>query len=191
MISADVVNRAIQLIGDNQPAVTGTGTYPDPSFDLTPAGLAAQACYVGVVNTVGRQFGWDFSRRHVLLTLTGGTPESPWIYEYFYPANGIQVRQLIPLGVDPLNPLPVRWVVANDSFGAGNVKVILTVVPVTTAVFSNQVDENLWDAGFTEAVVRLLSDYLAMALAGRPETSRMALENAGMFTSASMERVDN
>ncbi len=182
VLSVDIANRAIHLIGDNQPPITGSGNYPVPIFDTSPAGLTCAQVYVGVVNTVGRQFGWDFSR-NIFQLIPTGTPVGFWKYAYAYPLTGsgllaIQVRQIIPATLaDPNNPLPTRWEVVND----GATKLILTNIPNAAAVISNQIDENQWDAGFTEEVVRLLANYIAMGVAGRPETAQAALESMKEF----------
>jgi hypothetical protein len=185
-LSVDIANRAIQLIGDNQPAITGSGNYPTPTFDTSTAGLACTALYVGVVNTVGRQFGWDFARSTAALQSGNLGPIISlgvvWKYEYLYPTNGVQVRQLVPTTItDPNNPLPIRWSVGNDLIAGVPTKVILTNLAAGFAVYSGQVTETLWDAGFTEVVVRLLASELAMAIAGRPETVRSLLETMQGF----------
>src|SRR6266404_984646 len=90
--STDVANQAIMLIGDNQPLVTGVY----PNFDDSAAGIALNQLYGPAVQTVARQFGYDFSRNTVTLASTGNTPLANWPFEYFYPSNGIEVRQLIP-----------------------------------------------------------------------------------------------
>lgn len=109
---ADIVNRAIQLTGgfNNLGAVTGS----PPTFDSTPYGQAAGILYTSVVQTVGRQFGWDFSRNVAALTLTGEAAPLGYAFEYLYPTNGIQVRQLVPEDFDdPNDPLPILWTVGN------------------------------------------------------------------------------
>ncbi len=190
--SADIANRAGLLISDNQPLVVGAGNYPTETWVTTqPLGQAASLLYNSVVETVGRQFGWDFSRRTVTLAPgnTGTLVPAPWAFEYLYPANGIQIRQLMPATVtDPNNPLPVRWDVANDTIASVVHKVILTNLASAKAVYTNQVDENLWDAGFTESVVRLLASEFAIAVAGRPDTERIGIETFGQFVGAAESR---
>lgn len=186
-LSVDIANQAIQLIGDNQSPIAGSGNYPNPIFDSSPAGLAAAALYVPCVDTVGRQYGWDFSRNAVVLTQSGSGPH--WLpIQYNYPSMGIQIWQIysnaVPL--DPNNPLPVRWTVANNS----GVKVIWTNFLNATAVFSNQVNENVWDPGFREAVMRLLSSEFEKALAGRPDSAERDLESFRAFAAAGEMRTD-
>lgn len=181
-----VVNRAINQFGDDQPPVTGTL----PNFDTSPAGVAAASLYPSVVQTVLRTYGWDFSRNLATLTTTGNTPPPQFAYEYAYPAMGIEIRQVQPNAItDPNNPSPVRWTVGNVLVASVPTKVIWTDIPSALATISNQPPEGLWDAGFTEAVVRLLASEMAMAIAGRPDTSKGLLESAGDFERAAETRL--
>jgi hypothetical protein len=174
--STDIANRAIQLIGDNQPEVTGVS----PTFDDSTAGKALQILYAPCVARVQRLFEWDASRNTVALTLTANTPPFPWLYEYRYPTNGIQVWQLLPASVsDPFNPLPQNWNVANALVNGTQTKVIHTDLINAKAVYNNNPSEDTWDADFADAVVRNLASDLAMALFGKPDTSQ-GLMQAGM-----------
>lgn len=177
--STDVVNQAIQYIGDNQPPVTGTA----PTFDSSPAGVAASFLYTPCVRKVMRQYGWDFARNTVALTLSGNPAPFPWTYEYVYPQFGVQVRQLLPPVLnDPNDPAPLDWVVANAVVNSNQSRVIQTNVANASAVMTNQPNENTWDDGFREAVVRLLASELAMAIAGRPATAQTLTEGFGAFS---------
>lgn len=112
--SADIVNRALQFTGgyNDQNPVTGA----PPSFDGTPTGLAAGALYNACVQTIARQFGWDFNRNIFTLSLTPDGAPVGYAYQYFYPATTSQIRQLRPAtDVDVYNPLPQLWTVANSS----------------------------------------------------------------------------
>lgn len=179
--SNDIVNQAVQLIGNNQPPVVGNA----PNFDSSPTGVAAAKLYAPCVQTVARQFGWDFARHTVALVVTGNVAPFPWSFEYSYPQNAVQVWQLMPATLSDMNnPLPTTWVVANAVVGAAQTRVIHTNVPAAQAVYNNNPSENSWDALFREAVVRLLASELAMAIAGRPETAQGLLESGGAFESA-------
>jgi len=185
--SAAVVNEAIMMIGGNQPLVTGAA----PNFDNSATGIAASQLYAPTVATVGRQFGWDFSRNTYTLVLTGNTAPFPWTVEYSYPPMGIEVLQLMPPSLsDPNNPLPIEWNVANNIVGASQAKVIQTNLASALALFTNQPTENVWDPLFREAVVRLLASGLAMAIEGRPETAQAMLESAGQFSAVGQTRRD-
>lgn len=178
--SADIVNRAVQLIGgfNNQGPVSGS----PPNFDGSPIGVAAGVLYVSVVQTVGRQFGWDFSRNIATLSASGNTAPFPWAHEYLYPASGIEVRQLLPSSLDDANnPLPVNWSVGNNLVSGSPTKVIWTDLADAMATISNQPNENTWDPLFTEAVERMLASELAMAIESKPDTAKTTLEQAAQF----------
>lgn len=183
--SNTIVNRAINLIGGNQPAVTGEY----PSFDSSAAGQAANALYQGVVDTAARKFGFDFSRNVAGLALTGNQAPAGWLYEYAYPTNGIQVRQLIPAVItDPNDPVPSNWVVGNTLVAGTPTKVIWSDLINAQVSFTNRPPEALWDALFTEEVVRLLASELAEAIEARPLTAQAALESAMGFGNIAQKR---
>lgn len=185
--STDIVNRAIQLIGANQPLVTGTA----PTFDSSKAGVAASLLYNSCIQTVARQFGWDFSRNTVALVATGNEAPYPWSEEYSYPSNGVEVRQVTPTsGSDPNNPLPVDFEVANAVVSGTQGRVIHTNLTPAQAVYTNQPSEDTWDALFTESVVRLLASELAVALSGKPDSGRDLLTQSGQFTQVGTQRPD-
>jgi hypothetical protein len=176
--STDIANQAIQMIGDNQPPVTGVA----PTFDSSPAGVALSKIYAPCVQTVGRQFEWDMARSTIALTLSGNAAPFPWTLEYLYPTNGIEVWQLTPASLsDPYNPLPTTWVVANAVVTGAQKRVIHTNLASARAVYNNNPSEDTWDAEFRETVVRLLASELAIAIAGRPETADFLLRSAGSF----------
>lgn len=185
--STDIANQAIQLIGDNQPDVTGLY----PNFDTSPAGKALNRLYGPAVQTVGRQHGWDFARNTVSLTLSGNVAPAPWAFEYLYPSNGVEIWELLPATItDANNPLPYNWVVANTLVTAVQTKVIQTDLASAKAIYNNNPNENTWDALFREAVVRLLASELAMALAGRPDSAQQLLESGAAFENIGEARDD-
>jgi hypothetical protein len=176
--STDIVNQALQLVGGNQALVTGVA----PTFDNSTAGVAASLLYVPAVQTVARQFGYDFSRNTAALVASGNAAPFPFAFEFLYPTSGIQVRQLTPAALaDKNNPLPINWTVANALVGGVPTKVIHTNLAAGNAVFTNQPTESTWDPLFREAVVRLLASELAMAIESKPDTSRDAFEQSNGF----------
>lgn len=177
--SNDIANQAIQYIGDNNtPAVTGQA----PTFDTNPSGIALRKIYAPCVRTVAKQFGWDFARNTVALAATGNAAPFPWAFEYAYPAMGVEVWQLAPATLaDPNNPLPVNWDVANAVVNFTQVRVIHTNQAAALAIYNNAPIESAWDDLFREAVVRLLASELAMAVAGKPDTSQSMLQSGGAF----------
>lgn len=187
--STDIVNEAVQLIGDNQPPVTGSA----PNFDASPAGVAAAKLYTPTVQAVGRSFGWDFARNTVALTLSGNPAPNGWLFEYLYPSNGIELWQIQPPitgATDPNNPLPVNWNVCNALVAAVQTKVIQCSVASALGIYNNAPAESTWDPLFHQAVVRTLSGALAMALEGRPDTAAAMLESGARFEAAAEARWD-
>jgi len=183
--STDIANQAILYMGGNQPPVTGLA----PTFDNSTAGKALQVLYAPCVATVQRQFGWDASRRLVTLALSGNPGNVLWPYEYLYPANGIQIWQLVPSVItDPNNPLPTTYSVGNTLVGGVQTKVIWSSLQNAMANYNNNPTEAVWDAAFREAVVRLLASELAMAIAGKPDASQGYLQSGGAFEKIAEER---
>lgn len=185
---ADIVNQAVQLIGgfDDQGPITGV----PPVFDNSPIGIAAGVLYAEAVATVGREHGYDFSRNIAQLSSTGNPPPPPWRAEYLYPTNGIQVRQLMMAQPDPLNPIPVNYTIGNTLVGSTPRKVIWANISNALAVFTNTPPESLWDSLFTQAVVRLLANGLAMATQGKPETAQSSLQESMAFEQLGEKRND-
>lgn len=182
--SNDIVNQAINLIGDNQPRVQGQW----PTFDSSTAGIALQALYGPCVATIQRQFEWDASRNIIALVATGNTPPFPWAFEYGYPSNGIELWEIMPASGDPTDPVPYDKLVGNTLVLNVQQRVIWTNLANAVAIYNNNPTEATWDAGFREAVVRLLASELAMAVAGKPDLTQVMLESGGSFGGAATER---
>jgi hypothetical protein len=182
-----IVNQALKIFGNDGPVVTGNY----PNFDSSPAGQAAAQLYAPAVATIGRQFGWDFSRQNVALSTTGNTPPVGWGYEYVYPTSALELRQVQPSSVvDANNPLPQNWSVGNVTVSGTPAKVIWSNLVSASAVVTNNPLPTTWDPLFQEAVVRLLASQFAQALAGKLESSNSLLEQSGGFTQVGMTRPD-
>lgn len=176
--SNTVANQALDLIGNNAPKVSGFA----PTFDSSAAGKALQDIYAPTVAAVQRQFGWDASRRQVALALSGNA--GPYLagqftYEYLYPSNGIEVWEVQPAApADKNDPLPYNATVGNTLVNGVQTKVIWSDVQGAVAIYNNNPNESVWDAGLVEAVVRALASKLAEALSGRPETAALMGQTA-------------
>jgi hypothetical protein len=189
--AVDLVNQAIQLIGDNQTPVQGAA----PNFDSSAAGKAAKVLYAPCVATVMREFGWDAARNTAALILSGGVAPVPYAVEYLYPAFGIQVWALIPPGGDPINdPRPINFNVANalvDVLGVQTQKKVIHAYEADLlAVFNNNPTEDTWDPLLREAVVRLLASEMSIALAGKSGMSEINLKAGGAFEQIGEMRQD-
>jgi hypothetical protein len=186
--SNTIANQALVLAADNVPAVQGNA----PTFDQSTAGIALQNLYAPTVATVARQWGWDLGRASVALALSGNVAPAGWAFEYSYPSNGIQVWQLFPTPpfADANNPLPVTWSVGNAVVAGTQSKVIWSNLANAQANYNNNPSEATWDALFREAVVRLLANCLAFAIAGRPDSAQALLESYSGFESLGEARPD-
>lgn len=185
--SVSVVNEALYLMGGNTPLVTGAA----PTFDNTPAGLAAQQLYVPCVQAVMRQFAFDFARNTVVLALSGNAAPFPWALEYKWPENTIEIWQVSPTAEDdPFDPLPVNYVIANAVVDGSQQRVIHTDLADAQAVLNNYPSETTWDSLFRATVVRLLASEFAIALGGKPDTSAILMQGAGTFSQLAASRQD-
>lgn len=181
----DIVNQALQMMGDNAPQVTGNA----PDFDDTTAGQAAALLYAPCVAYVARQWEWDFARTSQALIVSGNVAPDPWDFEYLYPQSAVQIWQLKSATLaDPNDPLPTNWVRGNVLVGTTQTSVIWTDVGSAVAVFNNNPDPSVWDPGFMQAVVRMLASEFAIALAGRPDTSAVLGQSASAVADASRMR---
>lgn len=189
--TADIVNQALLYMGGNQAPVSGNWPNFVETGDAKAAAQAANKLYGACVATVGRQFEWDFARFTDALELSGNTAPYPWTLEYVFPAEAIQVWQVFPSEEDdPFDPLPVNFTVANAVVDGNQVRVIHTDLADAMAVYNNNPNPNTFDAGFREALVRLLASELAIAIGGKPDTSSVLLQSATAMEGAAIQRQD-
>lgn len=147
---------------------------------------------------------WNFAKKTVNLgvlkaapgaagsTSTGGPtwspdwPAPPWLYEYAYPSDAIQVRMIMPqmttgfpgdsvpifgsavLSGNPYwDGVPVRFAIATDNINSVQQNVILTnqyqAIGVYTARITNP---GLWGAQFIEALAAAIAGRVCMQLTG-------------------------
>lgn len=183
--SNDIANQAVQLVGANQPVIVGVA----PNFDDSTAGMALKWLYAPCVAAVARQFEWDFSRKTVALALTGNAAPVPWAFEYRYPPNGVEVWQLMPATiVDPNDPLPFNFVIANAVDAGSQKRVIHANLPNAVAVYNNNPGEDSWDALFRQGVVEFLARCLALAIEGKPDAAQALLSSGAAFSGIGQTR---
>jgi hypothetical protein len=191
----DLVNRALEQIG-GQNQITGF-----PPADNSAAAQAAATLYQPAVEMVLREGNWDFGSKIISLVLLKTAlvppvafwdetqPIPPWRFEYLYPGDCLYLRALRPdpfgfQGGDDYEPGPIRFKVSSDTLnplpaGVTNpAKIILTDLESALAAYTISAPESSWDSIFQEAVVRTLASSFAMALAGRPDFSRVKLEES-------------
>lgn len=181
-----VVNSALEQIAAQEQITSLT--------DGSPSAKAASVVYAPTVELLLRELDPDFARYSAALTIsTAPTPVPPWAYEYLWPDDMLRLRQVRPPGsgtgslVDLNDPQPVRANVAFDIIAAVSTKVILTNQVNAWAVYTTSLaTEAVWDAVFTDAVVRRLANPLAMALSGRPDFAEKILEQSARMAQTAM-----
>ena len=162
----DLTNRALAQIGTRSQITSMT--------DGSQEALYANLLYNGLRDFLLREGDYEFASTPVVPTVIGA-PLPPWLYGYQYPVDCVRVKQLIPLGYNLLDPIPVEFNIANSA----NARAILTKTQVAFLVYTaNSVIEDHWDSMFTEAFVRMLASALAFALENRIEASREKLQQA-------------
>ena len=180
----DVINRALTEIAARQP-ISGV----PPLYDGSAAAVAAQTVYDGAMLTLLRQQDWEFSRADAPLVTTGITPFSGWAYQYIYPTYCAKIRQVFPPNFSQTDPQPITWSVGFYELGGVYTKVINTGVSNARISYThNTPSETIWDAGFTEQMVRYLGSILVMSVGGRPDFSREMLTQAGGVGQAGMDK---
>ncbi len=181
--TATIVNSALEQIASQDRVTSLT--------EGSTAANAAQVVYTPTVDLMLRELDPDFARFTAALVVAAGTPPSPWLYQYTYPANCLRLRQVRPTTYDALNPQPVRANVAVATVSSVLTKVIFTNQASARAVYTtSDVTEAQWDAVFADAVIRRLANPLAMAIAGRPDFAREILETSSRVA-ATAENVDD
>jgi hypothetical protein len=184
---ASIVNRAAAEIAAE---ATVTGEWPNFSGGGNVS-TYANILYPGVVSLVAREQDYECLKFVASLVPSGLVPLPPWQFEYLYPADCVRIRQITPPTWNANDPQPVEWSVEEHPNAGTLQKVIGCNIANAMAVYTTavtNVSEAQWDALLQEAVVRTLASELAMAIAGRPDFSRVTLEQAGQLVAGGAGR---
>ena len=156
--------------------------YPDAIGDLYEGTLAARVALRFDSQTRDEllsESDWPFARQDAILQVlktappggygiqawTNAYPPLPWIYEYAFPANALEMRSVrpTPILLPEQDPHPNIFRVANDT-ASGN-KVVLTNLANAIGIFTGQITAiSQWDTLFVNALVRRLAEKFAPAL---------------------------
>lgn len=170
-------------------------SWPEAIGDLMEGSKAARIglrIYGQTRDELLSETDWQFARREVSLALiktapvggynfatpwTTAYPLLPWVYEYAYPDQCIQVRSLrrSQVIVPNFDPVPNIFTVANDPSLPTPAKVVLTNIPAAVAAFTAQViDPQQWlDSQFIEAMVDRLALRFQEALNAEPNSVKI------------------
>jgi len=204
----DIVNRALQQVGQTKTIAN----LNEPSAEAK----AARAIYASTREQMLRAAHWNFCSAAAYLTVlkaAPGTPENPsaasniwvpatqprppWMYEYAYPSDCLQVRYIMPQIVSTGGPLPgtgfpayyyqqpfiqpqaQRFLAALDTIDGKQTRVILSNQPLAVAVYTIDVpNPDLWDGLFQEAMVQGLATQLVMPLSGDKSLRQLTAQAA-------------
>ena len=144
--------------------------------DGSVEGAACGVIYQSVIDATFRMSTWDFATKELALTASGSTPPTPWEFEYLYPSDAVQIKQIRTNFVGfTFNVQPIRWAVASNLTPT---KVIWCDTANAVAVYTFRSPESEWDTMFIETAVKMVASKLAMALAGRPDYAKELLDEA-------------
>ena len=159
--------------------------------------------YQPSLNAVLQAAFWNFARKQLTLSLLQdatasppGVVPTPWLYEYAYPTDCIQVRYLMPT-VDNLPASapgassvpyymgqPVKFVISSDVDVNGNeIKVILSNQPSAVAVYTKRVvSPAMFDDQFLMALAAYMAHAMCPALTGDKAQAKILFELADKIT---------
>ena len=177
---ADVCNYALAKIGFR----LRVGSL----YDGTPHAKKLLDVYGETRDAVLRGGDWDFALKSVTGGTPVGSPPYPWTTQYAYPTDCIRVRNVYDSSsiVDPYNPLPTLWTIADDATYGKVIQVRNANTP--TLVYTAQItNPALWEPLFLDAVASALGRNLR-AIADKDDPNFIKLtdeEIAGAVKNAS------
>lgn len=160
-------------------AYTGTRTTITSLSDGSAEANYCSLLYAPLRDFLLREGDYDFSMKDTAAVAASAHNSTVWTYSYDYPDEAIRIRQLIPLGYNPLGfaPVAVEWNILN----ALGFTFIVTNREISRILYTFVPDEQWFDAIFRESLARLLSSALDFALTNRIEASDKALKEALSF----------
>ncbi len=158
-------------------------------FEGSEASRAALTLYGQTRDDILRSKDWPFARRSVALALlktapvggygltpwTNASPPAPWIYEYAYPTDCVEMRSVRPTPtiIVEMDPQPNVFVEGSDTSVTPS-KVVLTNLANALAVYTGRItDMTQWEPMFTEAFVDAFGRRLAAALGASADAVKM------------------
>jgi hypothetical protein len=174
-------------------------------YEGTLAARVALRTYAQTRDELLRLLRPPFSRRNTTLSLlktapaggyslnpwTSAYPPPPWIYEYGYPADCLDLHAVreTPVVIPSFLPTAKLFTIANDASFVPAVKVVLTNVPAAIAVYTAQVvDMSTWEATFVEAMVAALGRRFGQALGAGGDAVKGEAAEEQAAAGASMQR---
>jgi hypothetical protein len=152
----DICNRALSRLGTR-------ATISALDENSTEA-RTASIWYAATRDTLLRAHDWNFARRRIVLAEQGTAPTG-WTFRYALPADCIRLLRIAPVSPEGGT---VRFEVAGDSTG----RFVLCDEPAAEAVYTARVeDPNLYDSGFSSALVDQLAAHVAYPITQKTDTA--------------------
>lgn len=175
-------------------------------YDGSKAAKLFLSIYAQTRDAILRSGDWGFAERNAAMTLLksaplGGyipptywnpavNPPVPYLFEYAYPSDCLEVRAVkpVPLFLVNVDPTFYRWSVDNDSTFTPPQKVILCNIPSPAVlVYTGQVtDPSTWESDFVESLSAALGRRAAPHLVGL-DVAKMEVGDETQETAAAEE----
>jgi len=139
-----IVNQALDLVGYKR--------HIGSVWDGTPAGRVALNAYAEVRDEVLAATPWMFARSFHTLVATGQSAFG--MTAYARPPNAIVVLDVYPIGFDPLDPEPCRWL---ETYIDGERLIVSPFDDAGAASTDRVLDTADWPPDYTQAVIRTLA----------------------------------
>ena len=139
-----VVNQSLDLIGYKR--------HVGSVWDGTPAARVALNAFAEVRDEVLAVRPWLFARSFHTLVATGQLAFG--MTAYTRPPNAIVVLDVYPIGFDPLDPEPARWL---ETYIDGERLIVSPFTDAGAASTDRVLDTADWPPDYTEAVIRTLA----------------------------------
>lgn len=193
----DVVNAALVRIGFRD----RIGSI----WEGSEASKAAIDIYAQTRDAVLRSQAWGFAERDLALTLLKTAPPGgygitawssaypilPFIYEYSYPSDCLDVRSLrsTPPFMPVFDPVPNTFRIANDNSLAPPARVILTNLKSAICVYTAQVtDMTTWEPMFGESLIAALAERMPAFMANL-ELKKFEAQDEAAMTGAAIAKL--
>jgi len=190
----EIANMALDVIGTRSTIAS-----------LTEGSIESSAIsrhWNNALDSVLRAAHWNFARRQIALTLlqdgtAGGTPPTPWLYEYAYPSDCLLMRYIMPaIQVTPVagyvsqpSPVaavsgPVRFLMSTDLDANGNpLSVLLTNQPQAIGIYTfRNTNTAMWDPLFVQCFAAFLGSRVCIALTGDKNMKKEAADMASQLS---------
>ena len=152
----DICNRALSRLG--------TRAVISALDENSTEARTVSIWYAATRDTLLRAHDWNFARRRVMLAVQGIAPTG-WTFRYALPTDCIRLLRISLVNAEMGS---IRFEVAGDSTS----RFILCDEPAAEAVYTARVDDpNLYDPGFSSALVDQLAAHIAYPITQKTETA--------------------